>query len=314
MCTTTWLVGAFLPAYQTSLSHGVVLITLLFPNGKVIFLRVVNPISAIVEVLFRQFTIDQNILYYSQLWVCMGAPDTGPKSKKFTNDDILRCFDEEHRRHVGKIELSAAEITEILNERVLSGDTSVTRQAVDNRLKELAGDELVRNEHGRSYLYARRTDIDDLFAPSGGGGGPIQEPQKESKASPMDLPGVFVLALLGWTAGWAIYKSFVLATRERDAIVGENGIVDPAAGTVDYKGLGWFFVAAVGASASFGAIAIMSLQALDVINQGFISAAVGYAVGFAGLVAMLYAVHVRMVNRHQNTIESDSESTESETA
>lgn len=110
----------------------------------------------------------------------MAAPDTGPSAKKFTDSDVMAVFDEENRRHVGKIELTAKEVTEILNEGILPEGTTVTRQAVDSRLNDLVGDKLVRSKHGRSYLYRRPDDIDRLFsdkpqtpppAPAGGGGG-----------------------------------------------------------------------------------------------------------------------------------------------
>jgi hypothetical protein len=148
----------------------------------------------------------------------MATPESGPGKKKFYNDDVLRCFDEEHRRRVGKIELSASEVTDILNNRVLSESKSVTRQAVSKRLDELVetGD-LVRNEHGRSHLYARQTDIDDLFAPAAGGGGQITQ-QKETSGlfsgsstgqrRSMELPGVFVVMLLG-AVGWFTVKSCI---------------------------------------------------------------------------------------------------------
>ena len=116
------------------------------------------------------------------------SDDYGPTSQKFSNRDVLQCFGEEHRKHVGKIELSSKEVTAILNNRVLE-DTEVTRQAVKNRLDEMTGDQLIKNKHGRSHLYARSGDLDNLFrtpeptsgAATGGGGRPLIEDEKENK-------------------------------------------------------------------------------------------------------------------------------------
>lgn len=130
----------------------------------------------------------------------MAAPGSGPTKRKFTNDDVMACFTEEHRRQVGKIELSAAEITEILNEQVLE-DTEVTRQAVSKRLKDLEGDKIQRHQHGRSHLYTLEDDLDRLFrepepvtsgpAPGGsaGGGEPPQE-QIDRSAQLQDTTGI----------------------------------------------------------------------------------------------------------------------------
>lgn len=119
----------------------------------------------------------------------MAAPNSGPGARKFTDDDVLAAFDEEQRRSVGKIELSAKEVTELLNEQILPEETTVTRQAVDKRLKEMVGDKLARAQHGRSYLYRRPDDIDRLFrpevadtgpAPGGKGGLPSDDYASES--------------------------------------------------------------------------------------------------------------------------------------
>lgn len=142
----------------------------------------------------------------------MGAPNSGPSGKKFTNSDVLAAFNEENRRRVGKIELTVKEVTEILNEKILPDGTTVTRQAVDNRLNKLVGDKLVRSKHGRSYLYRRPDDIERLFsepthtsAPAGGGA-PPNERGKEFQMSSTSflanlgnnqtvLAGVFVMIL-----------------------------------------------------------------------------------------------------------------------
>lgn len=84
-------------------------------------------------------------------------------SEKFTDADVLSAFDETHRRSVGKIELNAEEVAQILNEEILSED-SVTRQAVHNRLKKLVKEEKLRqHDHGRSYTYTLSEDIEKLF-------------------------------------------------------------------------------------------------------------------------------------------------------
>jgi hypothetical protein len=123
-------------------------------------------------------------------WYHMGAPTSGPGAQKFTDDDVLAAFDEEQRRSVGKIELSAKEIQEILNKQILPDETTVTRQAVDNRLGKMDGDTIARAQHGRSYLYRLPDDIDRLFRheiagtgpPSGGKGGqPSNDYIRESK-------------------------------------------------------------------------------------------------------------------------------------
>lgn len=125
----------------------------------------------------------------------MAAPNSGPGARKFTDDDVLAAFDEEQRRSVGKIELSAKEVTEILNEQILPEETAVTRQAVDKRLKEMVGDKLARAQHGRSYLYRRPDDIDRLFrpevadtgpAPGGKGGLPSDDYAPESSTETRD--------------------------------------------------------------------------------------------------------------------------------
>lgn len=143
----------------------------------------------------------------------MAAPNGGPTGRKFTNADVLAVFSEENRRQVGKIELSAKEVTEILNGKVLPQDKTVTRQAVDTRLNDLEGSELVRSKHGRSYLYRRPDDIERLFsepthtpAPAGGGGGGRRDSENEFHMSAASIvsnlgnsqtiiAGVIVLAL-----------------------------------------------------------------------------------------------------------------------
>ena len=142
----------------------------------------------------------------------MGAPTSGPGAQKFTDDDVLAAFDEEQRRSVGKIELSAKEIQEILNKQILPDETTVTRQAVDNRLGKMDGDTIARAQHGRSYLYRLPDDIDRLFRHEvagtdpgpGGKGGPSSgdyarestptdtqdgEREKESEKTPVPIGG-----------------------------------------------------------------------------------------------------------------------------
>jgi len=104
----------------------------------------------------------------------MEVPDTSPKNRKFTNEQLAKVFEQDYRKRVGKIELSAGEITEILNEEILDNGTTVTRQAVDKRLNELVGTQfegldgkLLRSQHGRSYLYYRDTDMERVFADGG---------------------------------------------------------------------------------------------------------------------------------------------------
>lgn len=106
----------------------------------------------------------------------MAAPDTGRTERKFTNSDVAEVFAGPHRRELGKIELSAKEVMEILNEEVLDEDTTVTRQAVDKRLNNLVDEspdganwELVRKKHGRSHLYYRDSDLDKIFTTADGG-------------------------------------------------------------------------------------------------------------------------------------------------
>jgi hypothetical protein len=163
----------------------------------------------------------------------MAAPGSGPTKRKFTNGDVMACFTEEHRRQVGKIELSAAEITEILNEQVLE-DTEVTRQAVSKRLKDLEGGKIQRHQHGRSYLYTRSDDLDRLFrepepvttAPAPGGRPPKEKEETEDtgfslrswlssdrqQMSGRDLPGLaimlIVVGVFGYLALRALGKAF----------------------------------------------------------------------------------------------------------
>lgn len=85
------------------------------------------------------------------------------RPQKFTDEQLLECFNETHRRRVGKIELSSKEITNILNNQVLNAESKVTRQAVHNRLEKLKGDKLQRNKHGRLHTYIRLDDIDNLW-------------------------------------------------------------------------------------------------------------------------------------------------------
>jgi len=221
----------------------------------------------------------------------MAAPNGGPTQKKFTNGDVLRCFNEEHRRRVGKIELSASEITEILNSEILADGKSVTRQAVDKRLNELAGDELKKNKHGRSYLYARDTDLDDLFsspAPvgsasgGGSGGGGYKEPTKNTSSkwrgwlSPdkqtMDVPALILLALVG-IIGWRSFNAVYSKVREQQS---------------DYVGAAWLTLTASGVVATFGALAYPMLQTLTAAQNGVSLLAVSWLVGFAVLVGILY--------------------------
>jgi hypothetical protein len=141
---------------------------------------------------------------------------------------VLRCFDEENRRSVGKIELSSKEITEILNSRVLD-DEEVTRQAVKNRLDDMEGDKLVKNEHGRSHLYSRSDDLDRLFrepepatTPAGGSGGSHPPRTKETsglfgrlfsteKDREMAVPSLMILAILVGTIGFVALQALSAA-------------------------------------------------------------------------------------------------------
>lgn len=192
----------------------------------------------------------------------MGTSINGPGKRKFTDRDVLRCFNEENRRNVGKIELSSKEITEILNQSVLDGE-EVTRQAVKNRLDEMVGDELVRNQHGRSHLYSRSNDLDRLFrepepttagpAPSGGGPGDGRPPKQETYEVPQrkdsstgrwgvsgrDLPGVLIMMGVMFATAFVGYKLLVE--------VHQNFEDEPSVKRAVWAGLtGGFFVGLIG--------------------------------------------------------------------
>jgi len=92
----------------------------------------------------------------------------GEQRRKFTNDEILMCFEEAQRRPRGKIELNTTEIQTILNEDVLPGDVAVSRPSVKNRMPELVKDnKLERSKHGQSWHYRLPTDMERLFGPRG---------------------------------------------------------------------------------------------------------------------------------------------------
>jgi hypothetical protein len=131
----------------------------------------------------------------------MAAPKTGQTKRKFSNEQLAQVFTGDYRQELGKIELSAQEITDILNEHILE-DSTVTRQAVNNRLKNLVGKDfdplegrLVRKTHGRSFMYYRDTDLERVFADGGQVDGAI----------PITTQNKFLIATLFASAGIAAY-------------------------------------------------------------------------------------------------------------
>jgi len=82
---------------------------------------------------------------------------------KVTDKEIMEAFNRQHRKEEGKIELSASEVSEILNSKILKEGKTITRQAVDKRLSDLVGNGLVGIKHGRSHLYAREVDFENVF-------------------------------------------------------------------------------------------------------------------------------------------------------
>jgi len=218
----------------------------------------------------------------------MSAPHSGPTSRKFTNSDVLRCFDEENRRHVGKIELSSKEITGIMNERVLD-EQEVTRQAVKNRLDDMVGDKLVKNEHGRSHLYARSDDIDRLFrepepvtTPAGGGsGGNGRQPTKRTgglfsrlfgpKDREMWLPGVVIAVFIGFV-GYHAFKATYSRIQDIDS---------------DVKGAAWLTFTAAMTIALSGFLAYSILRAVTAAQSGFLLLGLSWLIGVGTVVATL---------------------------
>ncbi len=182
----------------------------------------------------------------------------------------------------------------------------VTAQAVRDNANDLA--EHPKIEKGMvaqsSVYWLSKNDVPE--------GATLDQPDRGSKSSPdakqkteegekeasllgrinlsgKAVPGVLLLLGLGWLAGWNLYKAALLSWRQKDRIVGENGLLDISAGSfeVDY-GLIGLFVSAVMAFLSAGLIGVMLFQAVTNAQTGFWGAALGYLIGVAAVVALLY--------------------------
>lgn len=82
--------------------------------------------------------------------------------KKLTVRKLLEVFDGNYRYQENKIELTASEVTEIINGNLLGDGTTVSRQAVHYRLQNLVGTKLVQVKHGRTHTYYRVGELDDV--------------------------------------------------------------------------------------------------------------------------------------------------------
>jgi len=111
----------------------------------------------------------------------MAAEDTEPPDKKVDKGDILDVFEKRpglpadgaDDSHVGKWELSSAEVAELVNQN-LDGQ-QISRQAIHRRLERM--DEVVKIKHGRTVTWRLASDsltiasVDQGGSDGGGGGG-----------------------------------------------------------------------------------------------------------------------------------------------
>lgn len=81
---------------------------------------------------------------------------------KVNQKQILDAFEFRDRLEGGpRLELSAAEVAEIVSEYILEDD-SITRQAADHRLSQMSEDPdspIVETSHGRSKTYMKKEDL-----------------------------------------------------------------------------------------------------------------------------------------------------------
>lgn len=114
---------------------------------------------------------------------------------KINRKELLAAFDYRDRwGATPRLELSAAEVAEILTEHFL--EDSITRQAVDRRLDMIAAEEdspIISTNHGRTKTYMKREDTERVLRVG------ITTDSRVSWALG-SMVAVYVLALLGMGA------------------------------------------------------------------------------------------------------------------
>jgi len=231
-----------------------------------------------------------------------------PPDKKVDKGDILDVFHNrtglpvaDGGEYVGKWELSSGEVAELVNDSLgLSEDEGISRQAIHRRLERM--DEVVKIKHGRTVTW--RLEQDRLVmqqAGNGGSGGhggyqnpptaqapetetgdgPLEEGEEErngmfsrlfsrSDRDGMDLPGIFILAVLA-VFGWRAFKSAYNQLRD-----------DPVAKTAYAVLTGGFTVAWVALGVQIGLLWYTS-------TSGPVVELLSYGVGAAAYTAALLA-------------------------